>query len=329
MGILYKVLVALLIGLFLLTGVYGVTPAREGVAQNGCDRMGWFPTDFGLKDHSVFWYDGYYYLVSNNIPDESKFAYGRSSDLCDWEDLGPILTERIPGTEDEAAVWAPFVWEEDGVFYMTYTGVSKGITQSIMLAISIDPSNPDSWQPHGLIFQPNHSGMVYQPGSWADCRDPMVLKIEEMYYLFYTGLDIGGGIVGMATAKSPFGLWQDWGSIIPPLPDNAMAESAIVVRFDENYYLFYHDTSLGEVYRIGASQSGPWGSAQTFIPGWAHELWRAPGGQWHTSYLLDYSVTISPLTWDQHFYPARPFIGSSVYHTLIPAVMRNVDESVH
>lgn len=321
MGISSKGLITLFIGLLLSIGIYRVTLAKQGGTEIECERMGWYPTDFGLKDHSVFWYDGYYYLVANYIPNEDKFAYGRSQNLCEWEELSPVLAERIPGTKDESAVWAPFVWEEDEIFYMIYTGVSRGITQSIMLATSVDPSEPDLWQPHGMVFQPNHEGMIYQPGGWADCRDPIILKVEDIYYLFYTGLDVGGGIVGLATAKSPFGPWKDWGSIITPLQDNGMAESPVVVRFDGFFYLFYNDTSQGEVYRVGGSQSGPWAPPQKFIPGWAHELWRSPDGQWHTSYLTDYFVTVSLLTWDKHFYPAHPFIGSDVFHVLIPAVM--------
>jgi hypothetical protein len=44
-------------------------PARAQMPNvPNCTRPGWFPTDFGLKDHSIFWFDGYYYMVSIYLP---------------------------------------------------------------------------------------------------------------------------------------------------------------------------------------------------------------------------------------------------------------------
>lgn len=309
-------------GLFLFANLTGISTSRINPASGECDRMGWFPADIGLKDHSIFWSEGFYYLVSISLPDEKNFAYARSIDLCHWEDLGPILDKRPPGSWEEFAIWAPYVWQENGDYYLFYTGVSRGVTQSIMLAISSDPSNPDSWEPQGMIFQPSHVGMVWEPGNWADCRDPTVIKVEEVYFLYYTGLDIDGGIVGMATAKTPFGPWVDWGAIIRPLPDNRMAESATIARFDQSYYLFYSDTNHGEVYRIGGSQAGPWEPPVGFNPGWAHEVWKNASDQWYTSYLQDYSVTISPITWDEFFSPAKPIIGTYAYHVVLPVIQQ-------
>ena len=45
-----------------------------------------------------------------------QFAYARSADLCNWETLTPILAERVPESWDENVIWAPFVYEEAGVF---------------------------------------------------------------------------------------------------------------------------------------------------------------------------------------------------------------------
>ncbi len=291
-------------------------------APGECERMGWYPDDFGLKDHTIFLHAGYYYLISNFVPNERKFAYARSADLCNWEDLGPILDTRTPNTGDEYAIWAPYVWKENGIYYMVYTGVTQEMTQSIILATSIDPSDPDSWLTHGIVFQPSHVGMVWEPGTWANCRDPMVVKFSNTYYLYYSGLDYDGGIVGMATATSPFGPWTDWGSVIAPLSKGAMAESATVVSYGDHFYLFYHDTSQGEIYRIGGSQAGPWRPASGFKPGWAHEVWQDSKDQWYISYLQDYAVIISAMTWDDYFYPAKPIIGSYVYHMLLPTMMR-------
>ena len=98
------------------------TKITFGKASEDCNRLGWFPTEFGLKDHSVFYFDGYYYLVSIYLPGEQFFAYGRSTDLCHWEDLTPVLEQRT-NQWDSLAIWAPHVVQVDGIYYMYYTGV--------------------------------------------------------------------------------------------------------------------------------------------------------------------------------------------------------------
>jgi beta-xylosidase len=286
-----------------------------------CKSMGWFPTNFGLKDHTVFFFDGQYYIVSNILPSENRFAYARSKDLCSWEQLDPVLPQRISGTWDEMAIWAPFVMMEDGTYYLYFTGVTKDFTQSIMLATSDNPANPESWRSLGMVFQPDHPGMNWLAGTWADCRDPTVIRVGNTYYLYYTGRDSDLGIIGLATSESPQGPWRDWGATMSLSTPNAIPESSTLARNGELFYLFYNKTSLGEHYRIGASPAGPWTMEYALRPGWAHEFWRSPEEEWYTSYLTDYTITISPLTWDSYFDPPRPFIGSAVYHIAIPLVV--------
>jgi len=185
--------------------------------------------------------------------------------------------------------------------------VTEDVTQSILLATSTDPSDPSSWQPQEMVFQPDHPDMVWEEGGWADCRDPTVVKIEDTYYLFYTGRDTEGGIIGLATATNPAGTWEDQGSILDP-EINVMLESPTLIRFGNFFYLFYNLSRIGEYYRIGESPTGPWGEPIPFQPGWAHEIWQDPRGNWSASYLTDYTVTIRPLIWDTSKHPPNPII---------------------
>jgi hypothetical protein len=296
----------------------GGQAAKAVALETTCERLGWFPEDFGLKDHHVFWFDGYYYLISNYLPGESRFAYARSVDFCHWERLADVLpVEASVAGENMKAVWAPFVYVEDGIFYLFYSGVTRDFTQRILLAVTENPADPSSWQEQGVIFQPDHADMIWLDGGWADCRDPMVFKSDGHYYLYYTGMDVNGGIVGVAKATSPEGPWRDWGAIISPIA-GGVPESATVASYAGAYYLFYNDTSFGEVFRIGASPTGPWLEPQHFIPGWAHEVWQDVDGQWYTSYLTSATVTISPLAWDDFYDPVWPFIGENAFHVLLP-----------
>jgi hypothetical protein len=286
-----------------------------------CDRLGWFPDSFGLKDHSVFQFDGFYYIVSIKTPDEEGFAYGRSSDLCTWEDLGTIIGERTRGEWDEAFVWAPFVWEENGIFYMVYTGVTRKYTQSIMLAVSANPADPGSWQRLGMIFQPQHVGTLWKAGRWADCRDASVLRMGGDYFMYYTSRDAVGPIVGLAVSISPVGPWYDRGkNLILPQQD-AMAESPMVFSHAGAYYLIYHNTDHGEEYRIGTSVTGPWSEAFPLTPGWANEMWVGQDGLDYTSYLQGYTVVIDRVLWDDFYKPPRILVGQGLYRIFMPHML--------
>ena len=295
--------------------------------SSDCDVLGWFPDEFGLKDHSVFIYDGYYYIVSINVPVEEYFAYARSQDLCHWEDLSPVLT-RQTGYWDDLAIWAPHVIEDNGVYYMFYTGV-KGpypyLTQSIMLATSTDPADPSSWIVEGKVFQPDHPGMVWQDNTWSDCRDPMVFKQGNIYYMIYTGRDIDGGIVGIATASTLDGSWDDFGSILTL--DIGIPESPTIWQANGVFYLVYNHAGLGESggekYHVGPAPAGPWGDELPLSPGWAHEIWSGLDGRtYYTSYLTDYTVAIQPLIWNTRFNPPRLFIGEQIIELFLPLVVR-------
>jgi hypothetical protein len=321
--IAFQLIAAALIGAGLTILLSPKTAKSETTIEPPCDNPGWFPAEYGLKDHSVFWYDGYYYLVSINLPEEIDFAYARSADLCDWEDLKPIMGGRAPGAWDEFNIWAPFVFEDNGIYYMYYTGVTYDYTQSIMLATSSNPADPTSWQSVGMVFQPEHDGMVWETGDWANCRDATIIKIADHYYMYYTGRDITGGIIGIATAPSPYGPWQDWGAILTlDEQPSAMAESPTLAKYESLYYLFYNDTQNGQRYRIGATLAGPWSQAYVLTPGWAHEIWLDQERSTFTSYLTNYTVTIAPINWDAAFDPPLVYIGENHYRVYLPGLMR-------
>lgn len=299
-------------------------PARsQAVVDPPCAQPGWFPEQYRLKDHHIFWHagSGYYYLASINADQDDHFIYARSADLCNWEVLPPILADHGPGSWAERAVWAPYVWEENGLFYMAYTGVTEDFTQSILLAVSNDPSDSASWQPQGVIFQPDHAGMLWAPDQWADCRDPVVFWMDGLYYLYYTGRDVDGYIVGLATADNPLGPWTDWGRVVGPVAGTAL-ESPALVRREGLFYLFYHQPGFGERYRIAPAPGGPWTEDALFLPGWAHEVWQDVDGEWWTSYLTTYDVSIAPLQWNTRVDLPRPLIGWGIHYLSLPLVQK-------
>jgi hypothetical protein len=158
-----------------------------------------------------------------------------------------------------------------------------------------------------MVFQPSHPDSLWAEGEPADCRDPFLFKQGDLYYLYYTGLDETGGIIGVATATSPVGPWLDGGSTVTPYLGE-MPESSAVVQYGNRFYLFYNSPWIGEYYRVGDSPLGPWLEASPFSPGWAHEIWLSTKGEWFTSYLTDYSITINQLIWNNGTDYPRPII---------------------
>jgi len=324
--------------LFLILGsILGCRNSKKILANKPqkvieCERPGWFPENFGLKDHSIFFYDGYYYLISIYVPPDTidlldlaqdRFAYARSTDFCTWEELDFVFVNG-PSTWDDASIWAPYVFEEEGTYYLFYTGVTRDITQSILLATSVDPSDPFSWQPHGMVFQPDHSSMVWSENDWADCRDPMVIKENDTYFLYYTGLDQAGGIIGVAESPSLMGTWDDQGSITEPDP-TTMPESTFVLFQNGIYYLFYNLSYIGEYYRTSTtSHLGPWSEEIALPPGWANEFFSGMDGKIYSSYLTDYTVTISPVSWDYLFSPPHPVLSENIYYHFLPQISNPV-----
>lgn len=303
--------------------------AAQADESQACDRLGWFPDQFGLKDHTVFWHDGLYYIASIYLGEdayEDRFAYASSLDLCHWTYLGGILEDRPAGAWDEYRIWAPFVLKEGGVYYMYYTGVTTAMAQSIMLATSVNPANPTSWQREGVVFQPSHPGSLWQGfDTWSDCRDATVIEVDGAYHMYYTGRDTAGGIVGLATALSPRGPWSDWGAVVTN--PSSMPESPTVTSYSGYDYLFYNDaglgwSGLGEVYHVRPVQGGAWSDPLRFYPGWAHEIWTGQDGGFYTSYLTDYSITIRRLTWNEAYSPPRPFVGEIVQRVFMPLIGR-------
>lgn len=181
-----------------------------------------------LQDFAIF-RSGNYIYTAPMMKDFSNqgILVARSTDYQNWDTRGKAVTVRTP--ECSSMVWAPDVVEDNGVYYMFYTGVTQpgpGLwCQRILVASTTDPGNPSSWQRNYNVqfmvdgqaqswFRPSHPGHVWSANTWADCRDAMVLKHKGTWYMFYSGADVGGGICGVATAPSVLGPWTDHGAVL-------------------------------------------------------------------------------------------------------------------
>lgn len=284
-----------------------------------------------LKDHTIFSYAGWYYLVSIRIDlprtddrGEERFAAARTRDFCEWETLDTPLAHGTPGDPDEAYVWAPFVMQVGETFYMYYTGVNDNLAQTILLATSTDPADPQSWQKQDMLFWPDHPAAVYPgPDAWADARDPFVLADpahNERYLLYYTGRDDTGGMVGMAYSTAPAGPWRDLGAVFHA-PGDTMPESPSIVSHAGYYYLFVSlsgPTRQERRWYWSVSPSGPWQAGERVSHGWAHDFYQAEWG-WLASYVVGNgeSIRVVPLDWRTSSDPPAPAVGYRLLLSLV------------
>ena len=210
---------------------------------------------------------------------------------------------------------------------MFYTGVNRNIAQSIMLAISTSPADPQSWIKQGVVFRPQHAGMVYAgPESWSDARDPMMLRYNGRYYMYYTGRDLSGGIVGVAVADQLMGPWRDLGAVLGT-SSSTMPESPFVVPYEGHFYLYYNDSGpdgAGAAWRRSSTPFGPWQPTGKEPLGWAHDFYLSGHG-WYASYVIGNGVAIgvTPLRWDTTVWPPSPRIG---WRTLLPLAVAGADK---
>lgn len=86
-----------------------------------------------MKDHSLVHYDGWWHLFSISgtagychayTGNEETISWSISKDLVNWEFRGHVLhASQRKGHFDQHEIWAPYVIQEQGKFYMFYTGI--------------------------------------------------------------------------------------------------------------------------------------------------------------------------------------------------------------
>jgi hypothetical protein len=125
----------------------------------------------------------------------------------------------------------PFIWYEDGLYYLFYLGFTAtgyaGGTKRICLATSPDLA---TWTRRGAIISPSGAGWR-QSAVWH----PYVIKRGSTYYLFFNGNTLAGfGGVGYATSADLL-TWTVDDANSPVIDKTALAWDSSFVA-DANFY---------------------------------------------------------------------------------------------
>lgn len=215
------------------------------------------------KDFSLVKKDGYYHLfyIRNNTalsPDSTERDLGHavSTDLFHWAQLPPVMPVR-PGHWDNLHVWAPHVFEHEGLWWMFYTGVTheNGVydrTQRTGVAVSSDLVNWNRYD-SPVLDSGQTSWAWWAPGrSTAAFRDPFVMPDPAapgawlMYYTASLDGDTAATVVGVAASGGDL---LDWFDVKPLLVTwraytyNVLTESPHVFQRNGLWYLFISTTA--------------------------------------------------------------------------------------
>jgi len=205
---------------------------------------------------TVFWdptlgkyrllFDGY--TGAAGSPSVNAIGYATSDDLETWAEYGsnPFFQRTsVGGDPDENGVGQPFVYYDDGTYYLFYVGRTATYgsgTQSICLATSTDFA---TWTRHGSV-------VTKLAATWrsAEPARPCVVKRGAVYYMFFHS-GLSGGI-GYATSTDLL-TWSVDDVNSPLVSTTALAWDASnigdisVYRVQDTWYgLYYAENSFHE-----------------------------------------------------------------------------------
>jgi len=209
-------------------------------------KNGYAPKGFYLKDFCIIQVNDVYHLfhiagtpgVSCCLPgNELWFGHATTKDFLRWETHEPCFYIDTHGW-DNGHVFAPYVIEAFGMYWMFYTGVSINNTQRIGVATSEDLFH---WKRAAVepIIRPEEYDWAFCPtDKGASCRDPHVCQFGDEYSLYYTAVTrTGKGCVARASSRDLLN-WRDEGPVF--ISDQlAHPESSNVQKLDGKFLLFF------------------------------------------------------------------------------------------
>ncbi|MGC9063688.1 MAG: hypothetical protein ACP5JL_03310 [bacterium] len=208
--------------------------------------------DFDSKEvdcANVIMKDGMFYMAYVGWDGTvNRIGLAKSKDLIHWERIGLILDIGDEKDWDSGSVSGPYIYQENGLYYLFYVGFPKigyeNGTGAIGLAISKDilhwdkiPSNP--------ILKSIPGGSWEKGGLYKPC----VIEFDELYYLFYNAKDREESFwherIGVAFSKDLFH-WEKYekNPVLDNGPDlswdSRFVGDPYIVRIDDIWHMFYY-----------------------------------------------------------------------------------------
>jgi len=271
------------IGLFFGLCCIGLTGSFTSIRPASASVIYWPDYQHRVKDFAIHERDGVWHVfaiyqcVSTTLyPDcdntRRGFIHLVSTDLSHWDQAGFVVPPSGSGW-NASDVWAPSIVEQNGVYYMFYTGVNniEGYQiQRIGYATSTDLWNWTVPEDNPVLDCSTLSWAYWNVDSteWngGDCRDPYVMwdTVERQWVMFYSARKADDGtispwivnptVVGVA-ASNDLVTWEDRGYLSNTI--GWASESSHVFLREGTYFLIWTDSS-GLQYATASNLYGPY-----------------------------------------------------------------------
>ncbi len=245
-----------------------------------------------INDHTfIRAEDGQWHLfgITHREPaaplDEKIFAHATAPNLMGpWTRQDPILPANK--SAGETHVWAPYVLRNDGSYWMYYCGggvSDKGGEDHAKYRIHLATSTD--------LFHWERSSANPMVVDGYDARDPMVLKVDDQWVLYYTATSTphGGNHTVESVTSQDLTHWSNKKEVFrhPEVGTyGGPTESPFVVSRNGKHYLFVCTNA-------GYNQSAVYESDSPFhwdmanevgkFPAHAAEIIQTPEGKWYAS----------------------------------------------
>ncbi len=221
-----------------------------------------------LNDHCLIRHDNEWHLfgITGFIPssptDDSRraeseisFVHATSADLKNWR-LWPDVMRCSRTWPEIGHVYAPYVMERQGVYYMLYAATDEDTTQRICLATSRDLFQWDRYSGNPVIVPSlfwsrwPRFGIDAPDGqsTYGGCRDACIIQLPDGRYVAYWVSRLqnrfGENLCCVAASLSTDLVhWQEVGPVLSVKawfqPLTLEAESPCVVFKDGSYWMFF------------------------------------------------------------------------------------------
>jgi predicted GH43/DUF377 family glycosyl hydrolase len=243
-----------------VTAPLPVITSRPGHAVGEFSREGEY-----VKDYYVFLEGDTFHLFYNvgkaakdqqwfEPGNEKAFGHATSKDLKTWQHH-PRILDAVPQSWEGMVVSAPSIIQNDGLYYMFYTGFDDRVPgkQTVGLATSKDLFE---WKRHpGNPVYEAPEWAERRPDGWIDCRDSHVIRYGDEFLLFtMVTTKEGKGAIALASSKN-LSEWKDLGPAVVTFKE---PESPRVFEHGGSFYMFISSAHGKQLLRTTDPKKGPW-----------------------------------------------------------------------
>lgn len=194
--------------------------------------------------------NGWFYAYATQTPGKNIQA-AKSKDMIHWEMLEDAMPQKPKWASDTQNFWAPHVLEDNGKFYMYYSGEVKGLGLAIGVAVANSPEGPfiDAGEP------------IIKGESFVNI-DPMPFddpKTKKKYLYWGSGFQ-PIKVQELDITRLHFAKGSKAINVVNPqnIPFEHLVEGAWVVYRNGYYYMFYSGDNCCEkepLYAVMAARS--------------------------------------------------------------------------